>query len=134
MKHISYLIGLCLLLSVGCSRETEEQLMGKWQLREVVTASGVQQVDTVWYNFQTSLFQLQVYRPATDSMQYCYGYNTLSGESELALELISDPKPVELFLPYTDWSSRQRSFHIDKLSGRELILSDNGKTYRFHKF
>lgn len=134
MRGVSLFFCLIGLLLISCSKNTEEQLWGKWQLREVVSQTGVEQVDTVWYNFQNSLFLFQIYRSQSDSMQYCYGYNTLTNETEIRLELISNPKPVAQFLPYTDWKGRQRVFRIDKLTGSELILSVEEQTYRFHKF
>ena len=134
MRGVSLVFCLIGWLLVSCSKSTEYRLWGKWQLREVVSPTGVEQVDTVWYNFQNSLFLFQVYRPQSDSMQYCYGYNTVTNETEIQLDLISNPKPVAQFLPYTDWEDRQRTFRIDKLTGSELILSDEEQTYRFRKF
>ena len=134
MRGVSLVFCLIGWLLVSCNKSTEDRLWGKWQLREVVSPTGVEQVDTVWYNFQNSLFLFQVYRPQSDSMQYCYGYNTVTNETEIQLDLISNPKPVAQFLPYTDWEDRQRTFRIDKLTGSELILSDEEQTYRFRKF
>ena len=134
MRGVSLVFCLIGWLLVSCSKSPEDRLWGKWQLREVVSPTGVEQVDTVWYNFQNSLFLFQVYRPQSDSMQYCYGYNTLTNETEIQLDLISNPKPVAQFLPYTDWEDRQRTFRIDKLTGSELILSDEEQTYRLRKF
>lgn len=134
MRGVSLVFCLIGWLLVSCSKSPEDRLWGKWQLREVVSPTGVEQVDTVWYNFQNSLFLFQVYRPQSDSMQYCYGYNTVTNETEIQLDLISNPKPVAQFLPYTDWEDRQRTFRIDKLTGSELILSDEEQTYRFRKF
>ena len=134
MRGVSLVFCLIGWLLVSCSKSTEDRLWGKWQLREVVSPTGVEQVDTVWYNFQNSLFLFQVYCPQSDSMQYCYGYNTVTNETEIQLDLISNPKPVAQFLPYTDWEDRQRTFRIDKLTGSELILSDEEQTYRFRKF
>ena len=134
MRGVSLVFCLIGWLLVSCNKSTEDRLWGKWQLREMVSPTGVEQVDTVWYNFQNSLFLFQVYRPQSDSMQYCYGYNTVTNETEIQLDLISNPKPVAQFLPYTDWEDRQRTFRIDKLTGSELILSDEEQTYRFRKF
>ena len=134
MRGVSLVFCLIGWLLVSCSKSPEDRLWGKWQLREVVSPAGVEQVDTVWYNFQNSLFLFQVYRPQSDSMQYCYGYNTVTNETKIQLDLISNPKPVAQFLPYTDWEDRQRTFRIDKLTGSELILSDEEQTYRFRKF
>ncbi|WP_301029912.1 lipocalin-like domain-containing protein [Parabacteroides goldsteinii] len=35
---------------------------------------------------------------------------------------------------YTDWKSKTRTFSIEKLSGKQLILNSEGKRYIFRKF
>ena len=134
MKQMLILICSLFLMS-SCSKDTEDKLMGKWQLREVVFSDGeVQKVDTVWYNFQTSHFMYQIYDGSTNVYRRSYGYNRVEEENRLWLQLISDPRPVKEFLEYTDWTSNPRIFTIDKLTRRELILSGDGKQYMFHKF
>ena len=132
------LAAVCLLSAMtACSKDEEDKLMGKWQLKEVVTAEGdIQKVDTVWYNFQTSIFMYQIYDSSREDYKYrkCYGYNKVEEEKQLWIQLISDPHPVEEFLKYTDWSSAQRTFVIEKLTGKELVLSDNHTQYVFRKF
>lgn len=125
------------LLSLGglvsCDK-TERQLEGKWLLREVETDGAVVQVDTVWYNFQTSLFQYQIYDKATDAYRVCYGYKVMEDERSLDLELTFDYEQVQAFLPLTDWPSARRHFEIESVSGKELRLVGDGKRYRFSKF
>lgn len=135
---IACLAALLLVALAACDRETETQLMGRWQLREVRSAGGtVERVDTVWYNFQTSLFMYQLYDASAGpagSYYSCYGFNHVEEEGRLLLELLPDPKPLAEFLPRTDWAAAQRLFVIEKLSSGELILSGDGKEYRFRKF
>ena len=94
----------------------------------------MQQVDTVYFNFEHSLFMYQVYVPQIDSFRHQYGYNTVEDEKTLRLELENNPGPISKFLPYTDWSSAIQTYTIDKLGSKQLILSREGKTYTFRKF
>lgn len=134
-----WIVAVCFLIGgLACSKDTPDKLYGKWQLREVMEAGGTSHpVDTVWYNFQTSLFMYQFATVSDTSIVYrqAYGFNTLEGEKDLLLELVdSYPIPVTDFLPYTDWTSARRSFTIEKVDGKELILSSEDRRYIFRKF
>lgn len=132
-----WIAAVCLLIGgLACSEDTQDKLYGKWQLREVIEAGGTSHpVDTVWYNFQTSVFMYQVAVVSDTSTVYhlAYGYNTVEGDSTVLLELV-DPVPISEFLPYTDWPGARRSFTINKVDGKELILSADDKCYIFRKF
>ena len=128
------LIAFCVILFVSCSKDTESKLFGKWQLQKVEASGNVQNVDTVYFNFEHSLFMYQVYVTEIDSFRHQYGYNTLEGEKTLLLELENDPRPISKFLPYTDWNSSKQTYTIDKLESKQLILSREGKTYTFRQF
>lgn len=118
----------------GCDNSLEQKLEGKWQLKEVKRPEGlVERVDTVWYNFQTSLFEYQLYVPALDSMRNLYGYKTLRGADSLELELISYFNTTQDFLPLTDWSAPKRLFRIVEQRGNRLVLESDGKEYHFKK-
>lgn len=125
------LIAFCVILFVSCSKDTESKLFGKWQLQKVEASGDVQNVDTVYFNFEHSLFMYQVYVTEIDSFRHQYGYNTLEGEKTLLLELENNPGPI---MPYTDWNSSKQTYTIDKLESKQLILSREGKTYTFRKF
>ena len=73
------LIAFCVILFVSCSKDTESKLFGKWQLQKVEASGNVQNVDTVYFNFEHSLFMYQVYVTEIDSFRHQYGYNTLEG-------------------------------------------------------
>lgn len=129
------LVALALGLACGgCDNSLEQKLEGKWQLKEVRRPEGqVERVDTVWYNFQTSLFEYQLYVPALDSMRNLYGYKTLLGADSLELELISYFNTTQNFLPLTDWSAPKRLFRIVEQRGNRLVLESDGKEYHFKK-
>lgn len=137
MKRVIAAMVCSLLLMTSCSKDAEDKLLGKWQLKEVIDPNGdMQKVDTVWYNFQTSVFMYQIYDPSREDYDYrkSYGYNRVEEENRLWIQLIGDPQPVEEFLKYTDWPSYQRTFIIEKLTGKELVLSSDNKQYIFRKF
>lgn len=103
---------------------------------ETVEANGVvQTVDTVWYNFQTSLFEYQLYDPAKDVYRTNFGYKTLEGDTRLDLELVNyGGTPLEQFMRYTDWTSPKQTFTIEQSSVTNLVMSCEGRTYTFKKF
>lgn len=136
MRKLKRMIALCggLLSLIACGDSLERQLEGKWQLKTVEQNGQIETVDTVWYNFQNSLFEYQVYVPAIDSVRNMYGYKTLVDDQHLELELVSYFITIKDFLPITDWSSPKRTFQIEESSGSRLTLSSEGKTYTFKKY
>lgn len=127
------IIAASILLGLSACDTMTTDLEGKWQLNQIESAGNTVTVDTVWYNFQTTLFQYQIYDCASDSYRYSNGYNFYEGD-QLKLQLLSDPHPVQEFLPYTDWSEATRDFTVEKVSNKQLILSSEGKRYIFKKY
>ena len=136
MRKLKRMIALCggLLSLIACGDSLERQLEGKWQLKTVEQNGQIETVDTVWYNFQNSLFEYQVYVPAIDSVRNMYGYKTLVDDQHLELELVSYFITIKDFLPLTDWSSPKRTFQIEESTDSRLTLSGEGKTYTFKKY
>ena len=132
-KRIGLLISLlAIFLWSACDSHTTE-FEGKWQLAEIEYAGNVTPVDTVWYNFQTSLFQYQIYDRTTDQYLAVHGYHTYEN-GILSLDLFQSTEDEQNFLERTDWDSAQRSFSVEEISREKLILSDDGKRYIFRKF
>ena len=132
-KRIGLLISLlAIFLWSACDSHTTE-FEGKWQLAEIECAGDVTPVDTVWYNFQTSLFQYQIYDRTTDQYLAVHGYHTYEN-GILSLDLFQSTEDERNFLERTDWDSAQRSFSVEEISREKLILSDDGKRYIFRKF
>lgn len=131
-KKVITSIGLAMsLLLAGCDKMTTD-LEGQWQLNTVEAGGEVQQVDTVWYNFQTSLFRYQIYAPQTDTWTMAYGYNAYEGK-DLSLRLFIDDSNRD-FLQRTDWEADTRDFIVEKVDGKRLVLRSEGKTYTFTKY
>lgn len=132
-KRIGLLISLlAIFLWSACDSHTTE-FEGKWQLAEIEYAGNVTPVDTVWYNFQTSLFQYQIYDRTTDQYLAVHGYHTYEN-GIFSLDLFQSTEDERNFLERTDWDSAQRSFSVEEISREKLILSDDGKRYIFRKF
>lgn len=141
LSTINYpqLIAFLLLLG-SCEPHMGDKFDGKWQLKEVTGKDGITQpVDTVWYNFQNSLFMYQLYDDSTGEGTYmhCYGYKEWDGGDTMTLELndyTQESGSIDDFLRYTDWENSLRRFTIEKSSGKELIMSSGEYTYLFRKF
>lgn len=136
MKKMKYwiLAAVAVLLVASCHNDTVHKLEGKWQLQQVEANGNLIEADTVFYNFQNTLFMYQVYIPADDRYVLQQGFNTIKDEDQLILEFANDPRPANEFLQYTDWTSVTRTFIIEKVSGKQLILNSEGKRYIFRKF
>ncbi|MDR3260554.1 MAG: lipocalin-like domain-containing protein [Tannerella sp.] len=134
-KGIGGTVACLLLIATGCRKEVSESLQGKWQLKTIEQAGSVTGVDTVWYNFQSeSLFMYQVYYAGADTFSHQYGFKTPTDADAIHLELISYPRPVDDFLRLTDWEERTRTFTIEEINGKRLVLHSDDKTYDFIKF
>lgn len=124
-------------LFTACESVTDTDLDGKWLLKEVIQADGsVHQVDTVWYNFQNTLFMYQWYDKNGEERQYhqMYGFKIKESDNLIRLEMQYYSMPVDSFLMFTDWNSGIRSFNVDKKTSKSLILSSEGKEYHFTNF
>ena len=50
------------------------------------------------------------------------------------LELTNYTILVKDFLPHTDWPNARRTFTVDYIDGRRLILHAGDTTYTFHRY
>ena len=125
-----YYLLLIFFLFVACENVTFSPLVGKWQLKTVEKNGEIILVDTVWYNFQSiSIFALQIYEPQSDSYHLCEGMRT-QNDNIVSIELISD-----WIIYHTDWNSVNRSFTIEELTRKRLLLrSEEGYLYSFIYF
>ncbi len=122
------------MICMACQDEISDRLKGKWQLQSVEENGVTIEVDTVWYNFQSeSLFMYQIYRASSHDYLHTYGYKTQPDEHTLKLELINYVILVKDFLPHTDWKSGTRTFTINKIDSRRMILKGDDKIYTFRK-
>jgi hypothetical protein len=115
---------------VGISGK-EVDLQGKWQMDNA---------DTVYYNFQNSLFQYQMYQEK-DQIFHVYGYYTLYGDTALDLRLLRDY--ASFSLDYLGWDTLRsltgqdtifKAFKIEQLTNKKLVLSTNNEKISLHKF
>ena len=125
-----YVIFFIFLFAVACDNVTFSPLVGKWQLKTVEKNGEMILVDTVWYNFQSiSIFSLQIYAPRDDVFTAYEGMRT-QDDKIISIKL-NDERVVNL----SDWNSTVRSFTIETVNRKKLLLrSDEGYLYSFIKF
>ena len=125
----------CLFLT-GCEKEVSDQLKGKWQLKTIEEAGQVMHIDTVWYNFQSeSLFMYQIYHPKANTFSWIYGFKTQPENNILHIELINNLAiHKEDLLYFTDWKELTRTFTVDQINRKRLVLTGDDKTYTFNRF
>ncbi|MCL1934182.1 MAG: lipocalin-like domain-containing protein [Candidatus Azobacteroides sp.] len=137
MKKTLFFVICSLLFLISCDKlfisvsGKEVDLQGKWQMDDA---------DTVYYNFQNSLFQYQIYLKK-DGMSQVFGYYTLYGDTALDLRLLKEYASFPL--DYLGWDTLYSStgqdtifkvFEIIKFTNKELILHSNSGKMSFHKF
>lgn len=100
----------------------------------------MENVDTVYYNFQKNLFQYQIYRKK-ETISSAFGYYTLKGDTAIDLKLLREY--ASFSLDHLEWDTLYSSakkdtifkaFRIEKLTSKKLILSSDKGKITFHKF
>lgn len=137
MKKTLFFVTFGLLFIVSCDKifldieGKEADLQGKWQMENV---------DTVYYNFQKNLFQYQIYRKK-ETISSAFGYYTLKGDTAIDLKLLREY--ASFSLDHLEWDTLYSSakkdtifkaFRIEKLTSKKLILSSDKGKITFHKF
>ncbi len=144
MKRKLYILSLGLiLLCSACDKlftdisSSDAKLQGKWQKNDE---------DTVYFNFQSNLFQYQKYIEK-DTMLAVYGYYTMLGDTAIYLELLANNieinnMPRTYPLDFLQWDTLHgettdtlvQQFRIQSVINKELNLTNSSKNYLFHKF
>ena len=129
MKYF-YAAGIVFLILTSCENVSYSPLIGKWQLKTVNKNGETFPVDTVWYNFHSiSIFAIQIYQPRYDSYVLFEGMRK-QDDNVISIEMIH-----ETAIYYCDWDNPSRSFTIEKLNRKQLLLrSEEGFLYSFIKF
>ena len=137
MKKTFFFVTCAFLCLIACDKlfvdvsGKEVELQGKWQMDGA---------DTVYYNFQNSLFLYQNYQKKGE-MSQVYGYYTLYGDTGLDLRLLKEY--ASLPLDHLGWDTLRsvtgqdtifKAFKIEKFTKKELILSSDKGKMSFHKF
>jgi len=138
MKRSLFFVICSLLFLVSCDKMfvrisgKEADLQGKWQMNNA---------DTVYYNFQNSLFMYQIYR-TPGHMSGVYGYYVLYGDTAIELRLLR--QYAGFSLNYLGWDTLRsetagedticKKFTIERFTTKDLVLSSEDKTTSFHKF
>ena len=137
MKKTLFFVICSLVLLVSCDKlfvhisGKEAELQGKWQMDNA---------DTVYFNFQNSLFQYQIYLKK-DVISSVVGYYYLYGDTAIDLRLLR--QYASFSLDYLGWDTLCsatgqdtifKAFKIESFTNNKLILtSDNGKL-SFHRY
>jgi len=76
----------------------------------------------------------QIYHPAEDKFLHLYGFKTQPESNIIHLELFDWAISKDDFLPFTDWKKPERTFTVDKINRKTLVLKGDDKTYFFDRF
>lgn len=146
MKRFLFLItSLLVILWFSCSDEPEHRASGQWQLKTMEKNGIVSKVDTAFFSFQrASVFAFTVLKNEHE-IQLSYGYMEVPAENQFKLSLDTAKNEDGYYKNMTDttylrlygWTLEdnfQQVFTVEKITGKELVLSGNGITYSFNKY
>lgn len=137
MKGSLFFVICSMLFFISCDKiflsisGKEADLQGKWQMINA---------DTVYYNFQNSLFLYQIYLNE-NRIASAQGYYTLYEDTALELRLLRQYSSTSL--DHLGWDTLRseegldtifKVFAIKRFSNKELILSSDNQKLSFHKF
>ena len=137
MKKIIFFVISVLVLLTSCDKlfvyvsGREVDLQGKWKMENV---------DTVFYNFQNNIFQYQIY-VQKDVIKSVDGFYTLYGDTAIDLRLLQEYSPIHL--DFLGWDTLRSyiykdtifsRFTIEKLTKKQLVLHSNKGRESFYKF
>ena len=131
-----FLIGLFFLnlLFSGCSKDTESQIIGKWQLRQVTYLDKEERSDSSFFNFHLNVFKIQtVIQKENYSINSWGTYNINNDSLFIDLKQIDDLNNLSSY-PIYGWHTLSKKYKINELNASKLILSCNDTIYHFRKF
>ncbi len=116
-------------------KEGDDGLEGKWQLREMQYSDKVVNVDTVFYNFQFGVFQLQAFNHKSNPLNSVIGsYSIVEDDIEMTIEP-SFANNLTALKHYYDWDKSSATFRICKHTGSKLhLLRNDNVLFVFRKF
>lgn len=130
---LSSIIASILIFS-GCGKDNDGLIRGKWQLREIDMPNNTQiKTDSVFYNFQLNIFQLQTLSDSDFAANKVHGTYRITTDS-LFMTVTPTYMPDALRSPYYGWHTADKNFAIRELNHSSLILSCNDTIYTFRKF
>jgi len=146
MKRFLFLItSLTVILWLSCSDEPEHRASGQWRLKTMEKNGIVSTVDTVFFSFQRArVFAFTVLKTEHEA-QLSYGYMEVPSENQFKLSLDTSKHEDGYYKNLTDsaylrlygWTLEndfQQVFTVEKITGKELVLSANSVTYSFKKY
>lgn len=146
MKKIIYIIALitALCFTSSCMQNNGYigELFGQWRLEQIVTDTIVENCDTVFFAFQSNLFQMRKANFNTYEYSLLRGYYKRTPEQLKFNILNHNTNNVKTEEQIENALYDTRSFYVDeispvfdieKLTFREMILMYKGHKYYFVK-
>lgn len=112
------------LITISCSDSEETNITGRWQLRETIYPARTATTDSVFYSFDSGVFQLQTLLPRNHESERSFGQYKIEKDS------IIMTIPEQYFgqaeaNKYYDWHTNERRFALRTLTSEKLELSVN---------
>lgn len=118
-KWIFY-FSIVFFLTLSCEKDFDTNLRGKWQLQREITTSKTVIIDTIFYNFDNHVFQIQT---KTDEISYTQILGRFTQHND------------SLFFDFVNNSNiPAKHYFIKKLSSNILQLKNINIELQFRKF
>jgi hypothetical protein len=136
-KQPIYFFLLLIFVLYACSNEIDSRINGQWQLNTIEENGVTSRVDTVFYCFQEgALFVYTVLIPKAykEYFYYC-GYANYPSENTVEISMPEDDGgPIDFqFITKSNWEERQKTFTVETIDSKRMVLSEGGKRYSFRK-
>lgn len=132
MKQWLNVLFLPLLFVASSCKDDESKLENKWQLRQIQQVGGqVQQVDSVFYNFQKGSFSAICLLQDSSYLTFFGNYSLL--DDKISIILLPDYE-MEQVEEYLKWREGEQIFRIEELSSSVLRLSNEEISLIFRKY
>ncbi len=143
MKKILFIL-LAFSFCFSCSDEPEHRMSGMWQLKTVNVSGHESRVDTVFYSFQRGVvFSFTVLLNENETL-VSYGYLDFPSEKEMIVSLDTTKNSSGNYININEelvnqygWSNDnkyEKTFLIERLSSKKMVLSSEGTIYSFNKY
>jgi len=143
MKLITLFLSTCILFLCSCSDDIDSKINGQWQLKTVEENGVVEAVDTVFYSFQKGyVFAFTILsHNNTEKAEISMGYLDFPSDKEVTITMDTSTDENGYFrniqgdfLEVAGWDDYIQTFNVDRINGKNMILSRGQKTYTFKKY
>ena len=137
-RYILFILGALLIIPglTSCEKDTDDRLRGRWQFRYCEYPNGgTYAYDSAFYNFDSRVFKLQRILPGQKVAHHFANY--VATDDSLHITDLKQYSYYQIGIdtpPYEWIAEKRKSYAIEKLTRKELILTSHDTVYHFRLF